>query len=154
MILRNLTPATRTFQLSGPVAAGTDGAFANLAEIDMLGYSGIRIIFMVGVIAASGVITTRVKASNVSTTYGAGTIDRIGTDLANSADTDDEKLIIHEFTELKDRYVRPSYQRTGGNVTINAVLVELFNPAHAPVTQAAADVEASQLLAGPNRSTT
>lgn len=154
MILRNLTPASKTFILSGPVAAGVDGAFVDLTEVDMQGFSGIRYLIHVGTIAASGVITTRVKGSNTSGSYGAGTIDRYGTDLANNADTDDDKLIIHEITEARERYSRLSYQRTAGNVTINSVIVELFNPAHAPVAQAAAQVEASQVLSGPTKSTT
>lgn len=154
MIIRNLTPGSITTQHSGAVSAGTDGAMVGLNEIDMLGYTGLRIIFCIGTVTSTGILTTRVKASNTSGTYGSGTVDRIGSDLATDADDDGGKLIIHEFTELAERYVKPYYQRTTANVVINSVIVERFNPAQAPITQSQTNVAASQVLCNPTPSTT
>lgn len=158
--MNNFTPNSRTFRniVTGSAylaAAGTDGAVVtNGGEIDMIGYQSCRIIFQVGAIATNGVISTRVKGSNTSATYGSGTVDMLGSAKANSADTDDNKCIIHEIHRPRYRYLKPEYQRTVGNVTIDAVLVELFNPVHHPVTQATADVEASQVLNNPTASAT
>lgn len=156
----NFTPASRTYAniLTGSAyvaAAGTDGAMVtDGAEIDTKGYRSVRIILLLGVIAANGVITSRVKNSATTAVYGSGTVDVIGSALSNSADTDDNKVIIHEIHNPQRRYLKHEYQRTVGNVTINGIIVELFNPVHQPVTQATADVEASQVLNNPTPSAT
>ena len=147
---RNLTPAARTFILSGPITAGTDGSFVtSLTEIDMRGYSAARIIFHVGTVTGSGVITTRVKNSNTSGTYGAGTIDRVGTDVVGGTS---DRLLIHDIRKPKRRFLRVDYQRTVANVVVNSIIVELYDAYEKPVTQAAADVTASQVLSEPEPS--
>lgn len=151
MINRNITEAVETYKLSGAVAAGTDGSFQALTEIDMKGWEGLRVIFVLGAIASSGVITTRLKNSATTAVYGAGTIDRIGSNLANSADTDDDKLIIHEVHRPKRRFVQVEYQRTGGNVTIEAVIVERYGSIHQPISQNS-NVETYQVLSNPEPS--
>lgn len=147
---RNLTPAARTYIYSAPVAAGTDGAFVtSLPEIDMRGYDSARIIVHVGTVTGSGVLTTRLKNSNTSGSFGAGTIDRVGTDIAGGTS---DRLLIHDVYKPKRRYLRLDYQRTVANVVINSIIVELYNAREKPVTQAAADVTASQVLAEPEPS--
>lgn len=150
--MRNLTPAARTYIASGTVSAGTDGAFVTtLPEIDMRGYQACRIILQIGTVTSTGVITTRVKNSNTSGTYGAGTIDRIG---ANVVGGTSDRLLIHDIYKPKRRFIRPEYQRTTANVVITGVIYELYNPVEKPVTQAAADVTDSQVLAEPEPSAT
>jgi hypothetical protein len=150
--MHNLLPAIDIRRLSGNVAAGTDGAFAALStKVDMLGYTGCMIVFQLGAIATDGVITTRVK-NDATTTFGSGTVDQIGDDLANSADTDDNKFIVHDVYRPAYRYLEASYQRTVGNVTIDAVFAILYNGERRPITQS--EVEAYQVLNNPTPSTT
>lgn len=145
--MKNLSKNSKWVRLSGAVSADVDGAMVGLGEIDTQGYSGCMVVFQVGTIATDGVITTRLKNSATSASYGSGTVDRIGSDLANSADTDDNKFIVHDVYRPERRYVKPYYQRTVGNVTIEAVFAVLYGAERAPV--ASADVEASQVLNNP-----
>lgn len=138
--------------VTGYTAAGVDGAFVDGTEVDTLGYDSVVFITSLGAIAANGVFTARLKQSGTTATYGAGTIDRIGADLANSADTDDNKFIISEVFKPTERYMNHQYQRTVGNVTINNVIAILFNSHDNPPALAA--VEASQFLNSPTPSTT
>ena len=151
MNIRQLLEHADLRLLSGGVSAGVDGAFVTTAtEIDTLGFDSVAIIYSVGAIAAGGIITTRVKNSDTSGTYGAGTIDRIGANLANNADTDDDKFIVHEVYRPTRRFLRPEYQRTVGNVTINGIFAVLFNAKDTP--PALAQIEARQSLNSPTPS--
>jgi hypothetical protein len=134
------------------VAAGTDGAVVDGTEIDMLGFTGCLIIFNVGAIAANGVFTSFVKNSDTAATYGSGTIDKIGSSLANSADTDDNKIIYHDIYKPQRRYLRASYQRTVGNVTLLSATAILYNAVNAPITQTTTLVEVGQVLNNPTPS--
>jgi hypothetical protein len=150
--MRNLTPRSYTYILSGTVAAGTDGSFANLNEIDTRGYDGVRITFLIGTVTATGVITCRAKNSDTSGTYGAGTIDRVAQVTNSAAGAGSDLPIILDLSALQRRYVQISYQRTVANVVITGVLVELYNPVNAPVTQITNS--ANVVVAGPTPSAT
>jgi hypothetical protein len=79
-------------------------------------------------------------------------VGRIGSNLANNADTDDDRFIVHEVIHPTERYLRPEYQRTVGNVTINGVIALLFNAKDCPTPNA--QVEAFQALNSPTPSAT
>ncbi len=138
------------------VAAGTDGAVVESGEVDMLGFDSVAFVASVGVIAASGVFTSFVKNSDTSGTYGAGTIDKLGSSIANNADTDDNKLYIHEIHRPLRRYLKFNYQRTAGNCTLDTLFAIQFNAHDNPVTQgsSAGGVENSQFLVSPTTSAT
>jgi hypothetical protein len=151
--MRQLLAAGEIRLLSNAVAAGVDGALVTTAtEIDMLGFDSVAIVYSLGAIAANGLITTAVKNSATTATYGAGTIDKIGASLANSADTDDDKFIVHQIHRPSRRFLRTEYQRTVGNVAINGIFAILFNAGANP--PANAQVEASQALVTPTPSAT
>lgn len=151
MINRNLTPAVKTIVLSAGVAAGTDGALVGATEIDTKGYTGCRIILVIGTVAAGGLINTRLKNSDTSGSYGSGTVDSVGSDLASSADIDAGKAIVHEVHKPKRRYLRLFYQRTVANVSIASIIVELFGQTAQPVTQDST-IKANQVLNDPEPS--
>lgn len=154
--MHNITPKMRTYRYAAPVAAGVDGArVTTLPEIDMRGYKAARVVIVLGAVSASGVITTYLKNYAVTATPGSGTIGDIGAALTNSAAAaGSSKCIIREVHNPKNRFLRLDYQRTGGNVVIDSIIVELFNPDDLPVAQASADVDAWQLLNDPTPSTT
>jgi hypothetical protein len=153
MQVRQLFAFSEPQVLSLAVAAGVDGAIVTTpTEIDTLGYDSVAIVYSLGAIAASGVITTSVRNSATSGSYGSGTVDRVGNALANNADTDDNRFIIHEIHRPSRRFLRTEYQRTGGNVAINGIFAILFNRDDnpAPLSQ----VEAIQFLNSPTPSAT
>ncbi len=133
------------------VGAGVDGAVVLSGEIDMQGYDSLCVIASIGTIAASGVFTMFAKCSNTSGTYGSGTIDKIGTSIANDADTDDNKLFILDFHKIPRRYVKIVTQRTAGNGTELALIAIRYNAHLNPVTQSSSvgGVEASETFNNP-----
>lgn len=154
--MRNLTPQSRTYRLSGPVAAGTDAGFVQLGEIDMQGYNAVRVIYVLGTVVATGLFAARLK--NYDTTNGesavgstVGVITDPVTGIVTEA-SDADGLVIHEVFRPQERFITPEYQRTVANVTINAVIVELFNADDQPVEQAGADVHAHEVLNQPQPS--
>lgn len=150
--MHNLTPRSYTYILSGAVAAGTDGSFQTLTEIDTRGYDGVRVTFLIGTVTATGVITIRAKNSDTSGTYGAGTIDRVAQVTNSSAGGGSDLPIMLDMSGLQRRYVQIGYQRTVANVVITGVLVELYNPTNAPVAQIANS--ANVVVASPTPSAT
>lgn len=137
-------------------AAGVDGAAVASTEVDMAGFDSAMFIASIGVIAATGVFTCFLKNSNTSGSYGAGTIDKLGSSIANDADTDDNKLFIINVHKPQRRYLKFYSQRTVGNVTGDSLIVVLYNSHDNPVTQltTVGGVEASASLASPTPSAT
>lgn len=161
MILRNLLSGAKIVRLTWDgtnyvVAAGTDGSVVESGEVDTKGYNSVMFIASVGVIAASGVFTCFVKNSDTAGSYGAGTIDKLGTSIANNADTDDNKLYVIDVYRPKRRYMKFNYQRTAGNVTLDSLIAVLYNANNDPVTQqtTVGGVEASAILNNPTPSAT
>lgn len=109
--------------LDGDVAAGTDGARVDLAEIDCRDCQSVTIIALPTTIAASGVLTLYAKGSDTSASYGAGTIGDLGSVANPVAGEGDNLPLVLEIHNPTQRYIKPQYQRTGGNVTLQSVIV-------------------------------
>lgn len=138
----------KLIRLAGGVAAGIDGSRQTLPEVDTAGYSGVAFVVMVGTVTSTGVITLRAKNSDTSATYGAGTIDDIGSAVGLTTN----KFLILDVLEPRERYVRADYQRTVANVVIEAVFAVLYNANNSPVPLAAGDVLATVVGATPSAS--
>lgn len=138
------------------LAAGTTDTLAS-TEIDMLGYDSLMIIACIGAIAASGgLISIVLKNTATSASYGSGTIDNIGTAIVNSADTDDNKLMIIDVHKPQRRYIKVYSTRSVANVTPLALVAIRYNAGNRPVTQGTSvgQVEASTVLNSPTPSAT
>lgn len=100
------------------LAAGTSDV--NSDYIDMDGYRDVHVVVEIGTIAASGAVTcslTQCATSGGSYTAVTGATSTV------SADTDDNKLIVLDYTDVTQRYVKLSTVRAdGGNSTINAAI--------------------------------
>lgn len=137
------------------VSAGTTDVLAS-TEIDMQGYDSLMVVGCIGAIAASGSVSMQLKNSDTSGTYGSGTIDNIGSAAANSADTDDNKLLILEVHKPPRRYIKVYTTRATGNITPLALVAILFNAKDVPVTQSTSvgGVEATAISSSPTPSAT
>lgn len=137
------------------VAAGTTDTLAS-TEIDMQGYDSLLVIACIGAIASSGSVSIVLKNSATSATYGSGTVDNIGTAIANSADTDDNKLFLIEVNKPQRRYIKVYTTRATGNVTPLALVAIRYNAGDQPTTQSTSvgGVEASTILNSPTPSAT
>jgi len=151
--MRQLLKNAQIQVLSLAVAAGVDGAIVTTpTQIDMKGFDSVAIIYSLGAIAAGGIISTKVRNSDTSATYGSGTVDQVGTALANVADTSGNKFIVHEIHRPTRRYLRTEYQRTVGNVAINGIFALLFNAGDNPPANTQVDI--AQYLNSPTPSET
>lgn len=136
-----LAPNIDVLVLSTGVAAGTDGAFVtSLTEIDMRGYDHLAVVFVLGTVTASGVLTVRVKNTETAASYGAGTIDRIAQVMNSAAGAGSNKAVVLDVrqptmgpTGTPRRFCRVEYQRTAANVVIAAVLAIRYNGDRLPV---------------------
>jgi hypothetical protein len=136
-----LAPNIDVLALSTGVVAGTDGAFVtSLTEIDMRGFDHLAVVFVLGTVTASGVITVRIKNTDSSGTYGAGTIDRIMQATNSAAGAGSNKCVVLDVRQptigpagVPRRWCRVEYQRTAANVVIAAVLAIRYNGDRLPV---------------------
>lgn len=138
--------------LSTGVAAGTDGSFQALTELDMRGFDNLLVLAVLGTVTASGVFTMRVKNTETPATYGSGTIDRIAQVVNSAAGAGSSKVVALDIrqptigpTGTPRRYCRVEYQRTAANVVIAAVIAIRYNGDRVPVNlpgSTATDVDA------------
>lgn len=160
--MHNLIHQCKVLRNAAPAAAGVDGAFVTCTEVDMSGYQNVMFLFVLGTIAANGVFTAAVKGSDVTATYGAGTIGRLEDNtngnslvstIANDADTDDNKIIAIDIHQPGKKFVRAEYQRTVGNVTLDSVIAILYNGQWNP-QGIVGDLENALSMANPTQRTT
>lgn len=112
------------------VAAGTSAVNSDI--VDTAGYEGVRFILAMGAIVSGAATSSKVQQNTADS--GTGMADLEGSSIT-IADTDDNKMVIHEVYKPKERYLRLAISRGTQNATIDGLIVELFNPRTEPVTQ-------------------
>lgn len=146
----NLSHSILPVGLDGDVAAGVDGArVTSLAEIDTKDCESIIIIFNLGTVVATGLITVWAKTSDTSGSYGAGTVGDVGS-IVNTAGEGDNLPLVLEVHRPTERYMRVDYQRTVANVTIQSV--QVIKVLNREVRDS--EVAARSVLNSPEQSTT
>ncbi|ARU40203.1 hypothetical protein CCB80_03235 [Armatimonadetes bacterium Uphvl-Ar1] len=119
----NLSHSILIQGLDGDLTAGTDGSrVTSLAEVDAKDCESVIFVVQLGTVAASGLFTGFVKGSNVSASYGSGTVGDLGSIVNPTAGEGDDKTIVIEVRRPLQRYLRFDYQRTGGNVTVQSII--------------------------------
>jgi hypothetical protein len=131
------------------LAAGTTDV--NSAVVDMQNFTGVVFVVGLGVIAASGAVTTKVQQGNAANLSDAA--DILGSAIGPTADTDDNKLIITELIRPTERYCRLVTTRgDGGNSTIDFVIAILYGARKQPCA-ADATVYSQEVIVGPTEGT-
>jgi hypothetical protein len=126
--MHNLTPATKTILLSGPVAAGQ--ALVTTPTVDTSGYKGVRFIAILGAVAAGAICALKVQGGALS---GGGDAADLEGSNTPALDTDDGKLLILDIHKPRHRYARAAVERTVADSAITAIIAELYNPNVSPV---------------------
>lgn len=118
--------------------------------VDMADYEGGMFIIPIGVSAATGAVTARLEQSSDD-----GVVDSYGgvAGSAVAATGKDDTLLVIDLAKASKRYVKVITVTSVANSEIGPVLAFKYGPRYAPVTQEAADVSASVLLAGPEEGT-
>lgn len=137
--------AATTFTL----AAGTSDV--NSGIVDTLGFEAIAWIVVMGTLAASSAVTVQVQQDTDSA--GGTMADLAGSEIAASAVTDDDKLLIIDIYRPQERYQRLQIIRgDGGNSDIAAVIAILYRPNYGAVDQGST-VEATEVHVSPAEGT-
>jgi hypothetical protein len=118
-----LTNNVLTILAKTNVAAGATD-ITDATAIDMLGYEGVRFLFLFGTITA-GAVTSVAAAGKDTNSPSPGTDDLAGTSIA-VADTADDKIVILDVYKPKQRFVRPFVKRATQNAVLNGIVAELY----------------------------
>lgn len=144
--MHNLSKNVKVTKMIDYQAAGTGDTITS-GYVDMTGFESVMFICSLGAIAAGGSATLKAQQD---TDPAFGTVaDLAGTGVANSADTDDNKLLILEIVKPQERYVRPAVVRAVGNVTIESVVAIQSGASYVPTTHDSTTVEASEVHVSP-----
>jgi hypothetical protein len=112
------------------VVAGTSALTSDI--VDTAGYDGVRFILMLGTITSGAVTSSKLQQNDANTT--SGMADLVGSSIT-IADTDDNKMVIHQIWRPQERYLQMVISRGTQNAVIDGLIVELYNPRTEPVTQ-------------------
>lgn len=112
-------------------AAGTTDLITE--GVDTRGYHGVR--FKIGFGAITSGAVTSVKAQQSSDDAATDAYSDIAGSSVTVADTDDNKEVIIEIYNPQKRYACAFIDRGTQNAVVDYMLVELFNPDVAPVSQ-------------------
>jgi len=132
------------------VAISPDAAAAQTdlepVTIDMSGYKSICVIAYLGDVTATAVPHLKLKAADTNT---AGTAIAGTTALAAAGASDyDDKLMVLDVKNVRQRYATPSLARGTANIAVNSMVAILYNGRDCPVTQGS-DVIGGQFVSDP-----
>ena len=119
------------------VAISPDAAAAQTdvepVTIDMSGFKSICIIASLGDVTATAVPHLKLKVADTNTA-GTAIAGTTALDAAGASNYDD-KLMILDVKNVRQRYATPSLARGTANVALNAIIAILYNGRDCPVTQ-------------------
>ncbi|MGW8256006.1 MAG: hypothetical protein ACWGMZ_00820 [Thermoguttaceae bacterium] len=145
----NITIRSKITRVLNAEAAGSGDTVVS-DSVDMKGFCDVTFIVALGACASSA--TGTVKAQQSSDDGSADTFaDLLGTGMTYDQDSDN-KLLVLEIVEPRERYVRCAIARAAANSAIDSVIAIQTRPGDEPVTQGAT-VLASELHASPAEGT-
>lgn len=103
------------------VAAGTTDVDSEV--VDTAGYDAVRFITAYGAIVSGAVTAQEVQQGTDATVTDAADLE--GTRIT-VADTDDNKLVITDILQPRERYLRVQFDRGTQNATIDCLTAELY----------------------------
>lgn len=143
-MIGNLLKECKFVAISPDVAAGTTDV--EPVTIDMSGFRSICIVAYLGDVTATATPHLKLKAADTNT---AGTAIAGTSVLAAAGASDqDDKLLILDVKNVRQRYATPSLARLVANVAVNSIIAILYNGRNCPVTQGS-DVFSAVSLANP-----
>lgn len=129
------------------VAAGTSDLESDI--VDTAGYEGVRFITGFGAITSGAVTSTKVQQNSANSGTGMADLEGSGVTVA---DTHDDKIVITEIRNPRERYLRTVIDRGTQNAVVDFMIVELFDPRVKPITEDAS-VIASEVFNSPAEGT-
>ncbi len=129
-------------------AAGQTELFSSI--IDMQGFDSVCFVTKLGTLTSNTVVGISVQQGAESNLSDAAAL--IGTNIA-PADTDDDKLVVHDIYRPRERYLRVRITRDTANAEIDSVMAIKYPARIQPVTQDTDEVAASELHLSPAEGT-
>lgn len=99
--------------------------------VDTQGYQSIAFIALLGDVTDGSVLTLTGKTNDEDSTSGAETLDETATFTAGASDADN-KLLILDLHQPRQRYVFASLTRTSANAVVDGVIAILYNGRELP----------------------
>ncbi len=127
----SLNDNVKTIYALTPVAAGTTDT-QDSAEIDTLGYDGIRYVLGVGLLTGGTVSDVRWRDCATS---GGSYADVAGTKQSFVVATDPTTLVLGQIFKPTLRYMKFRVTRTVANMVIDFGIAELYRAHQDPITQ-------------------
>jgi len=141
MINTSMLKSAKIVSISPDVAAGT--TTIEPVTIDMAGYRSCLIIAYLGDVTATAVPHLQAKAADTNT-VGTAIAGTAALAAAGASDYDD-KLMILDVVNVRQRYLSPSLARTTANVAVNGIIAILYDARNVPVTQGSDVIDGTSL---------
>lgn len=116
------------------------------APVDVSDCEAFAIVVMIGAMASSAVAAFKLQHGDDAA--GGDLADVEGSALTSMADTDDNKMWVSEVIRPRKKYINPVVTKSGGNVTIDGMLIIKYGKRVRPVSQDAT-VKAAEQLGSP-----
>lgn len=149
MTQQNQSSDASWIRVMNAVAAGQTNQTSS--AIDTAGYDGVEIVSAFGAITGGAVTSVKVQQSSDDASADAYA------DLASSsvtvADTDDNKIVVHDIYRPRERYLKVVISRATQNAVIDGVFARRYAPRVNPSTNDSTTVVSRKLLASPAEGT-
>lgn len=138
----------RILNAQSPASSGAISPQAvSSAPIDVGEFEALAVLVVIGAIAASGVAAFKMQHGDLAN--GSDLADIEGSALTPMGQDDDNKMFLSEIIRPRKRYLNPVVTPSGGNVTVEAMIIIGYGKRGVrPVTQDAT-VKAAEQLGSP-----
>jgi len=136
----------RIMNAQGAASTGSVSPYSvDSAPVDVSDCEAFVIQVLIGAMAASAVAAFKLQHGNLAD--GSDLADVEGSALTSMGDTDDNKMWVSEVIRPRPgfKYINPVVTRSGGNVTVDGMVIIKYGKRVRPVTQDATVKAAKQL---------
>jgi hypothetical protein len=130
---KQLSECCKFVRLSNAVAAGTTDITSTF--VDTAGFEGVCFVVELGAITGGAVTSAKLIGSALAD--GSNPYDLAAT-AQTIADTDDNKIVLLDLYQSRDRYVGVLVDRGTANAVVDSIYAILYDPRKLPVVQDAA----------------
>lgn len=142
--MNNALKDSQYFSVMDNQATGT--TTVSSTTVDLAGFDSVEFVTKLGAIDATSVVTVKVQQGALSD--GSDASDLKDTAI-KPADTDDDKLVVHDIHRPEKQFLRVQILRATANAEVDSVTARLYNARTKPTTQATADVAGSEFHLSP-----
>lgn len=122
------------------VAAGTTAQKASIT--DTAGYDGVMFALLTGDVADTSVITLKAAVDDVNNTAGMTLLSGAGATFTANATTADNKILVIDVPNPRERYVEAQVTRATANAVIDGMIAIRYKARSKPTTHAASVIAA------------